>query len=105
MEGRAAGIHLLLITQRPDVQAVPGNLRDQLGNRLCLRVQRSDGSKMILNAQGGERLLGRGHIAAAFPGERPPGNAAFYVGQVPFAEPEDFAVLGKAAVAHWRSQS
>jgi len=48
MKARAAGIHLTLITQRADAEAVPGRLRDNMGNRLCLKVQNGTGSRMVL---------------------------------------------------------
>ena len=63
MKARAAGIHLTLITQRADADAVPARLRDNMGNRLCLKVQNSTGSRMVLGVRGAERLLGKGHMS------------------------------------------
>lgn len=101
MKARAAGIHLVLITQRADVDAVPGRLRDNMGNRLCLRVQNSAGSRMILNHNGAEKLLGRGHLAAALSGESPPTGQNFFLAQVPFASTENLNILARAAIKHW----
>ena len=105
MKARAAGIHLTLITQRADVDAVPGRLRDNMGNRLCLRVQNATGSKMILNCTGAENLLGRGHLAATFTGESNPPGQDFFTAQVPFASTSAFRRLAKAAISHWTGRA
>lgn len=101
MKARAAGIHIILITQRADVEAVPGRLRDNLGNRLCLRVQNSTGSQMILNCNGAEKLLGRGHLAATFTGEANPPGQNFFVAQVPFLPNSDVAKIAREAIKFW----
>lgn len=105
MKARAAGFHIVLITQRADVHAVPGRLRDNMNNRLCLKVQNQKGSEMILNCTGGERLLGRGHLAARLSGDNPPPGQNFFVAQVPFAPTPDVAAIARAAIDHWRSMS
>ena len=101
MKGRAAGIHLTLITQRADVKAVPGGLRDNMGNRLCLKVANSTGSGMVLGHGGAEKLLGKGHLAAALDNEQPPVGQQHFVLQVPFAATPDIKCLAEAAIAHW----
>ena len=101
MEARAAGIHLVLITQRADADAVPPRLRDNMNNRLCLRVQNSTGSRMVLDTGGAERLLGKGHLACQFANQEPPAGQSFFVVQVPYADPEDMERLAEAAKSHW----
>ena len=101
MEARAAGIHLVLITQRADADAVPPRLRDNMNNRLCLRVQNSTGSRMVLDTGGAERLLGKGHLACQFANQEPPVGQSFFVVQVPYADPDDMERLAEAAKSHW----
>ncbi|MBB4212666.1 FtsK/SpoIIIE domain-containing protein [Rhodothalassium salexigens] len=104
MKARAAGIHLTLITQRADAEAVPGRLRDNMGNRLCLKVQNSTGSRMVLGVGGAEKLLGKGHLACVLANQQlPPGQNSFVV-QVPFAETEDMHRLADAAKSYWASR-
>lgn len=105
MKGRAAGIHLTLITQRADVKAVLGALRDNMGNRLCLKVQNATGSGMVLGHGGAEKLLGRGHLAAALDNQQPPAGQQHFVLQVPFAATPDIARLAQAAITHWSGRS
>jgi hypothetical protein len=59
---RAAGIHLVLATQRPDKDVVTPLLRANLPTRICLRVDGERNSKIILDEEGGENLLGNGDL-------------------------------------------
>lgn len=79
VKARAAGIHLLFAAQRPDSTVMPMQLRDNLGNRLVLRVEGEGTSEIALGVKGAERLLGRGHVAARLSGE-----SDVIFGQVPF---------------------
>ena len=101
MKARAAGIHLVLITQRADADAVPPRLRDNMNNRLCLKVQNSTGSTMVLNKVGAERLLGKGHLACQLANQPMPAGQEFFVVQVPYADPDDMERLAEAAKSHW----
>jgi DNA segregation ATPase FtsK/SpoIIIE, S-DNA-T family len=83
VKARAAGIHLVFAAQRPDVSVMPMQLRDNLGNRLILRVEAEGTSEFTLNERGAERLLGRGHIACRLQGEE------IQLAQVPWMSPED----------------
>jgi DNA segregation ATPase FtsK/SpoIIIE-like protein len=65
---RAAGIHLVLATQRPDKDVVTPLLRANLPTRVCLRVDSERNSNIILDEEGGERLLGRGDLFWKFGG-------------------------------------
>lgn len=64
-KARAAGIHLILATQRPDRNTVPGEIKANLGGRVALRVQASLNSIIILGRPGAEELLGKGDLLAA----------------------------------------
>jgi S-DNA-T family DNA segregation ATPase FtsK/SpoIIIE len=67
---RAAGIHLVLSTQRPDKKTLPGKLKDNLAGRVALRVADAVASRIILDQSGAECLLGRGDLLASLDGER-----------------------------------
>lgn len=68
--GRAAGIHLLLSTQRPDAETFRGLLRSNVPTRIALAVQKSSESRIILDEDGAERLLKPGDMLIKRPGEK-----------------------------------
>ncbi|MFD3259584.1 FtsK/SpoIIIE domain-containing protein [Paenibacillus lentus] len=90
VKARAAGIHLIFAAQRPDVNVLPVQLRDNLGNRLILRVESVGTSEISLGEKGAEKLLGKGHLAARLQGE-----AGLIFGQVPFLSTEQIAVIAE----------
>ncbi|WP_406700339.1 FtsK/SpoIIIE domain-containing protein [Singulisphaera sp. Ch08] len=59
---RAAGIHLILSTQRPDKDVITPLLRENLPGRIALRVASKAGSDLILGSPDAEHLLGRGDL-------------------------------------------
>lgn len=61
-KGRAAGIHLILATQRPDAKTFSGILRTNCPTRIALRVSRASESKIIMDEDGAERLQGAGDM-------------------------------------------
>ncbi|NKL74838.1 DNA translocase FtsK [Rhizobium leguminosarum] len=65
---RAAGIHLILATQRPDAQTFRGLLRSNVPARIALTVQKSSESQIILDEPGAEDLLGRGDMIVKLSG-------------------------------------
>ncbi len=60
--GRAAGIHMILATQRPDAETFSGKLRTNCPVRIALRVSRVSESKIIMDEPGAERLQGAGDM-------------------------------------------
>ena len=87
VKARAAGIHLIFAAQRPDKDVMPMQLRENLGNRLILKVSSEATSKIALDRPGAERLLGKGHLAAKLNGEM-----GLVFAQVPFLSDEDIEV-------------
>ncbi|MFK5914995.1 MAG: FtsK/SpoIIIE domain-containing protein, partial [Woeseiaceae bacterium] len=69
-KARAAGIHLIVSTQRPDNTVVPAILRANLGAKFALRVDTEKNSNIIIDEPGAEKLLGYGHLIARFAGEK-----------------------------------
>ena len=58
--GRAAGIHLILATQRPDSETISGKLKINMPTRIALTVTNAHDSRTILNESGAEKLTGKG---------------------------------------------
>ncbi len=94
VKARAAGIHLIFAAQRPDKDVMPMQLRENLGNRLILKVASEATSKIALDRPGAEMLLGKGHLAAKLNGEQ-----GLVFAQAPFLSDDDIALAVQAIAA------
>ncbi|MEO5333182.1 MAG: FtsK/SpoIIIE domain-containing protein [Magnetococcus sp. YQC-5] len=91
VKARAAGIHLIFAAQRPDKDVMPMQLRENLGNRLILKVASEATSKIAMDRSGAELLLGKGHLAAKLNGEQ-----GLVFAQAPFLSDDDLALAVEA---------
>ncbi len=61
-KARAAGIHMIIATQRPDAQTISGTVKSNLPTTVCLMVKDYTSSQVVLKQKGGEQLLNHGDM-------------------------------------------
>ena len=67
-KARAAGIHLIVGTQRPSVNVITGTIKANIPSRMSCKVSSNVDSRTILETAGAEKLLNRGDMLYAFAG-------------------------------------
>lgn len=93
-KSRAAGIHLIMATQRPSVDVITGVIKANLPTRIAFNVTSRIDSRTILGEQGAEQLLGKGDMLYK------PSTGALLRVHGPFVSDEEV----EAVADHWRGQ-
>jgi S-DNA-T family DNA segregation ATPase FtsK/SpoIIIE len=89
-KARAAGIHLIVATQTPRREVVTGVIKTNIPARIAFQVPSGLDSRVIMDENGAENLLGRGDLLY-----RPPGVARMTRGQGAFVSDEEVAAVVK----------
>jgi S-DNA-T family DNA segregation ATPase FtsK/SpoIIIE len=93
-KSRAAGIHLIMATQRPSVDVITGVIKANLPTRIAFNVTSRIDSRTILGEQGAEQLLGKGDMLYK------PTTGALKRVHGPFVSDEEV----ERVASHWRTQ-
>ncbi len=93
-KARAAGIHLIMATQRPSVDVITGVIKANLPTRISFQVTSKIDSRTILGEMGAEQLLGKGDMLYM------PGGKQVIRVHGPFVSDEEVEAVAK----HWKAQ-
>ncbi len=94
-KARAAGIHVILATQRPSVDVITGVIKGNFPARIAFKVSQKNDSRVILDHQGAENLLGKGDMLIL-----PPGSSDLRRIHCAYVSEDDV----QRVTDHWREQ-
>ncbi len=94
-KARAAGIHVILATQRPSVDVITGVIKANFPSRVAFKVSQRVDSRTILDQQGAEHLLGKGDMLIL-----PPGSSDLRRVHCAYVSEDEV----QAVTEHWRKQ-
>lgn len=97
--GRASGIHLVIATQRPDAKTITGAISTNINSRIAMRTSSAVDSRIILDENGAENLLGNGDMIFRGNGQEPVRLQGCYVTNEEIQRVTDF--LRKNAKAEY----
>ena len=83
-KARAAGIHIIVATQRPSADIITGAIKSNLSTRIAFAVPTDVDSRVILDQSGAQKLLGKGDFLYTMPGVNTPVRV-----QSAFSDPEE----------------
>jgi S-DNA-T family DNA segregation ATPase FtsK/SpoIIIE len=83
-KSRAVGMHVILATQRPSSEVITGIIKANLPTQICFKVNRKLDSRIVLDVNGAEKLLGHGDMLYM-----PPGGGALLRAQGTFVTDEE----------------
>ena len=85
-KSRAAGIHLVVATQKPTVDVITGLIKSNLPARVCFKVTNKSDSRVVLDEMGADKLLGKGDMLFL-----PPGTSQLVRAQGTYASDEEIS--------------
>lgn len=85
-KSRAAGIHLVVATQKPTVDVITGLIKSNLPARVCFKVVNKSDSRVVLDEMGADKLLGKGDMLVM-----PPNGGDLIRAQGTYASDEEIA--------------
>jgi S-DNA-T family DNA segregation ATPase FtsK/SpoIIIE len=83
-KSRAAGIHLVVATQKPTVDVITGLIKSNLPARICFKVTNKSDSRVVLDEMGADKLLGKGDMLFL-----PPGTSSLVRAQCTYASDKE----------------
>jgi S-DNA-T family DNA segregation ATPase FtsK/SpoIIIE len=87
-KSRAAGIHLVVATQKPTVDVITGLIKSNLPARVCFKVVNKSDSRVVLDEMGADKLLGKGDMLFL-----PPGTSSLVRAQGTYASDKEIAAV------------
>jgi S-DNA-T family DNA segregation ATPase FtsK/SpoIIIE len=90
-KSRAAGIHLVVATQKPTVDVITGLIKSNLPARVCFKVVNKSDSRVVLDEMGADKLLGKGDMLFL-----PPGTSSLVRAQGTYASDKEIAAVVEA---------